>query len=499
MKELIFNTWFQWRVLLLAILSIAMLSCSHDSEELPPLTYSSIPIRWNIKAVNGMQNTRALIEDNSDLQTACTGTDAESIAIWGNFTYQGTNYSVFSNTPLSYWEKEGGNPLSYWNYTGDDQYWMSKESQIPYKFRACYPRKALGSNASATNANSVKITYDTEALQEDLLVAYKEINTATWNLTQAVPLDMMHALATLKFVFQIDGGSSTDVLKSFSLDNTLKTQAKLIYDHAENAIDNDDWENRIGSSNYAWANSGISFSASSQAVVYTTPTGTVTNTGNKYCNNGGHLFIIPQECTTAPTFSFVSEKMTKEGISLGTTEFLPGYRYTYYIKVTGGEKVTLECVAQPWDLVETTNEFSTVVSVLEEDRINWTAGSHYDNDSDPNNNEQIVLWDDINNPAEFSFKIANPLGGTWHAVLRTISGATDAFELRDTKGNIKMDGAVGKEVTLRVCAKRENTTTVSNVAELMFVVRSSGHILPVDMITVLGEGKNYKIVQNINK
>ena len=62
-----------------------------------------------------------------------------------------------------------------------------------------------------------------------------------------------------------------------------------------------------------------------------------------------------------------------------------------------------------------------------------------------------------------------------------------------------MDGAVGEEVTLRVYAKRENKTTVSNVAELMFVVRSSGLILPVDKITVLGEGQNYKIVQNNNK
>jgi len=207
---------------------------------------------------------------------------------------------------------------------------------------------------------------------------------------------------------------------------------------------------------------------------------------------------IPQTYNGGTKMSFTIDGEDFE-VELPKKDFLPGTKYTYLIKVTDGEEVTLECVAQPWDLVETTNEFSTVVSVLEEDRINWTAGSHYDNDADPNNNEQIVLWDDINNPAEFSFKIAHPLGGTWHAVLRTISGATDAFELRDTEGNIKMDGAVGEEVTLRVCAKRENTTTVSNVAELMFVVRSSGHILPVDMITILGEGQNYKIVQNINK
>lgn len=162
---------------------------------------------------------------------------------------------------------------------------------------------------------------------------------------------------------------------------------------------------------------------------------------------------------------------------------------------------TMELVAevQPWDLVETTNEFSSVVTVLDADRIRWTKDSHNDSDSDPNNNAQIILWDDRSKPAEFTFKISRPLGSTWHAIFRTISGATDAFELRDLDGNLKMDGAVGEEVTLRVFAKRDNTTSVSNVAELMFVVRSNGHILPVDIITRLGEGKNYEIVQNINK
>ena len=186
-------------------------------------------------------------------------------------------------------------------------------------------------------------------------------------------------------------------------------------------------------------------------------------------------------------------------MELPAQNFLPGFRYTYLIKVIGGEPVSLECVAQPWDLVETTNEFSTVVSVLDEDRIDWTKGSHNDSDENPNNNAQIVLWDDINRPAEFTFKISHPLGGTWHAILRTVSGATDAFELRDMDGKIKTDGAVGENVTLRVCAKRVNTTTVSNIAELMFVVRSNGLILPVAIMTVLGENQNYMIIQNINK
>jgi hypothetical protein len=203
--------------------------------------------------------------------------------------------------------------------------------------------------------------------------------------------------------------------------------------------------------------------------------------------NGDETKIISNPPVTIP---LCTSSIAKWGINKYV-------KYVLLLETSGFMELVAE--VQPWDLVETTNEFSTVVSVLESDRISWTQGSHNDNDNNPNNKSQIILWDDRSKPAEFSFKISHPLGSTWHAIFRTISGATDAFELRDLDGNIKTDGAVGEEVTLRVFAKRDNTTSVSNVAELMFVVRSNGHILPVDIITRLGEGKNYEIVQNINK
>ena len=370
-----------------------------------------------------------------------------------------------------------------------------------YYFNAYYPKEG-GMTDMKQSITSINGRYNTTITQNELMVCSQIVDTSADNFTAApVPLIMKHALAALRFQFQ-SNSRYPKYVQSFALNNVesvgLSTSGVIKYSSGD--INIADWttSNSIAGEIYAWQHpeAGFPFTKTNKATAYLAAEDT--KVGNLFTENDGYVLIIPQKYSGGTKINFAIDDKDFE-VDLPQKDFLPGYRYTYLINITGGEKVTLECVAQPWDLVETTNEFSTVVSVLEEDRINWTAGSHYDNDADPNNDAQIVLWDDINNPAEFSFKIAHPLGGTWHAVLRTISGATDAFELRDTEGNIKMDGAVGEEVTLRVCAKRENTTTVSNVAELMFVVRSSGHILPVDMITVLGEGQNYKIVQNINK
>ena len=58
---------------------------------------------------------------------------------------------------------------------------------------------------------------------------------------------------------------------------------------------------------------------------------------------------------------------------------------------------------------------------------------------------------------------------------------------------------MGEDVTLRVHATKDNLTSVSNEAELMFVVHANGMILPVDILTPLSGDRNYVIVQNINK
>ena len=481
-------------------------ACNSRKDELGYLLERQI--LWSVKQSEALEESRLLVSDDDDLRNVCTPTlGGQAIGIWsarksnddidGKITEHVLGHPT-GDVGLIYDDKTAWENHEGWTYGIEAVYWKMNAT---YYFNAYFPKEG-GMTDMKQSTTSINGKYNTTTTQNDLMLCRQTVDTSADDFTAApVPLIMKHALAALRFQFQSDSRFPKYV-QSFALNNIeiggLVTSGRITYSTGGINISNWTTNNPILGNIYAWQHpeEGFPFTKTDKATAYQVAEDT--KVGNLYTANDGYVLIIPQKYSGGTKMNFTIDGKGFE-VDLPQKDFLPGYRYTYLLKITGGEKVTLECVAQPWDLVETTNEFSTVVSVLEEDRINWTTGSHYDNDEDPNNNEQIVLWDDINNPAEFSFKIAHPLGGTWHAVLRTISGATDAFELRDTEGNIKMDGAVGEKVTLRVCAKRENTTTVSNVAELMFVVRSSGHILPVDMITVLGEGQNYKIVQNINK
>ena len=470
-------------------LIIGMSACGQSEET--PAAASDMPIRWEVTSVEGMQNTRTLIgrdQDEKSLEAACAN---EAIAVWGNFDFKDTdadeNASVFSNIPLTY-----NNNL--WGYTGGERYWANNAT---YKFRACYPKNALGNQVTATDASSLTIAYDTETLQEDLLVGYQEVD-ADENEGEAVSLQMNHALAAIRFQFQVLG-DVTMKLQSFTLSNEtegsgLSTSGTLTYATEEVEIGHWATDDPISGDFYAWEypvsgdDDGSPF-GQTKATAYQPDENTL------YTDNKGYVLIIPQAYDGKTNLKMVIDDEEHE-VALPATTFLPGNRYTYLIQVKGGEPVLLKCVVDPWELMETTNEFMSTVVVEDSGKITWTPNTYTSNSEDPS---QIILKDDINSPAEFTFKISRPRGGTWHAIIRTITGNTDAFELLDTEGNVKTEGAVGEVVTLRVKAKRDNTTSVSNTAELTFVVRNGGLVLPVDIITTLPTGQNYTIVQNFNK
>lgn len=163
-----------------------------------------------------------------------------------------------------------------------------------------------------------------------------------------------------------------------------------------------------------------------------------------------------------------------------------GKAVMYNLEVDTGEELSLTAAVQPWKLEEFTNEFANTVTVNAEGKIIWTPGTCTVID------ENVVLDNNISNPAEFTFTIAGPLGGTWQAIFVTQEGNPTAFTLSQSEGE------VGKPCTVSVSANQVNNTKTANVAELLFVVRCAGAILPVDNLTTLPGGHNYKIVQNIS-
>lgn len=160
--------------------------------------------------------------------------------------------------------------------------------------------------------------------------------------------------------------------------------------------------------------------------------------------------------------------------------------YAYFEK--SGLEVTV--IVSPWKLNEVTHQFANTVAIADGGQIKWTVGTY----REQTGNQEIIMHPDINIHPEFTFNLGSPKGATWHAMFRTKEGDNTAFSLRDADGNEQSQGIIdGKPVTLKVHA-REASPGQTNSAELVFVVRCNGEILPVDVLTPSDQG-NYIIVQ----
>ena len=173
--------------------------------------------------------------------------------------------------------------------------------------------------------------------------------------------------------------------------------------------------------------------------------------------------------------------------------FAPNTQYN--INISLGVELSLTVSVQDWEGVTIRNNFADNVTVDRGDEIEWIAG-------DPQITDNQVVLDPLkNNSATFKFRIAGPMGGTWHAMLVTQQGNPNAFTLSKTQGEVGRKDENGNKVYDEITITAGANASIANVAELRFVVRSGGKILPVDNLTNFGEdnplnGTNYLFVQN---
>lgn len=162
--------------------------------------------------------------------------------------------------------------------------------------------------------------------------------------------------------------------------------------------------------------------------------------------------------------------------------------YAYFKKSGMGLTVTV----QDWDRNDINHEFANTVAVAKEGKIRWTDGTYNQIMAE----KYVIMYPNINIHPTFTFNIQSPKGATWYAVLRTLEGDPMAFTLCDLNGNVMEQGIVDNNpITLCVHAREPNPAQ-NNVAELLFVVRCNGQIIPVTVLTDF-DG-NYVIVQNKN-
>lgn len=313
-----------------------------------------------------------------------------------------------------------------------------------------------------------------------------------------VPVNFRHALTQVKFQVKLSDSSGNKSLniKSLHLKNIRHTgSADFAYD--EN-IENKLWTvtkefplNSVYDANYL-GDYGVD----------ATDMNTITT---EYKEFDEVLYLMPQTLYLASESAFpqlleVTYAISTNGeedeevsatvpLNIGSIQqWTVNKSVLYSLVISPGNPLILTIEVQPWELDTFENEFSDIVTVNSDGKIVWSEGTYSEIVDD-----KVILLDDISTPAEFTFNIAGPKGGTWQAFFITKTGSSDAFTLSQN------EGPVGTPCTVKVSAKTVNTSSVANQGELRFAVLKGSNILPVDALTTLSEERNYTIVQNINK
>lgn len=329
--------------------------------------------------------------------------------------------------------------------------------------------------------------------------------------TGSVPITFRHALTQVKFQARLSNGTPSNVSLKI---NSLYIRNVRVYGNAKfthngksdySAVVPADDANKWNTEGMKWTTQEFHLGSSHNALYlddYEVNCESMSGIGTNFKEFNDCFYLMPQQLYADSESQFLQQLQVTYTITSGGVEGAPitksvplknvgsitqwtvNQSVLYSLVVQTGESLTLTAAVQPWKMEEFTNEFDEIVTVNEDGKIVWTPGTCTVID------EYVVLDNDISKPAEFTFTIAGPLGGTWQAIFVTQSGNSTAFSLSQSEGE------VGKPCTVKVSANQVNNTSTANVAELRFVVRCAGAILPVDEITKL-DGLNYKIVQNI--
>lgn len=324
-----------------------MAACSGDEKmdsPSPQPEVTSYPISCSVRQVNSMQGTRALIETDAALQAACAGTTNDAIAIWGTYTLDGSNTptTVFTDKALVYDASVGTNDETNqisWNYA-DEQYWVKDAA---YTFRACYPQGVL----SGTSAG-ISGTYNTLTTQKDLMVTSVQVNTATYDMSQPVPLEMNHALAAVKFVVKSEDGSNM-TLESLRL-SELYTQGEFAYGPTVIPT-NSDWAQLANTSSYGWEGTLV-FGPETDVKNYTLPT-----TLGTYAEDG-FVLVVPQTCNPQLTVVTKEKAYTPVALHTGGVTYQAGKRYTYTVTVSPAEQPRVTLRIKPWNELDSSYDIT---------------------------------------------------------------------------------------------------------------------------------------------
>ena len=205
---------------------------------------------------------------------------------------------------------------------------------------------------------------NTSTLQEDILVAAIQIDTRSTNLSEAVPLDMKHIFASIKFkVKAVDGfvPATGEGVTSCWLQN--KTNATNLFSpsgylvHSGNASPDITWHPYESSAApmYKWKHQGVSFDK--ENTLYTSNNELE---GEQYTHNNGWLFVVPQtvkEGTLQFCYTLKNSGEQVFPVNIPAITYEEGKQYTYMLEVRGSE-VGVKLTIAPWNYLESSHDIT---------------------------------------------------------------------------------------------------------------------------------------------
>ena len=329
---------------LLAALWI-LVDCTQGADLLPEST--TYPIRWSVDLEQG-QDARALV-DAGLLQTICTQTGDgtnESLGVWGQHTYKGRTVQDFQDTPLNF-------ASTGWSYSGDTRYWVL---EAVYDFRAYYPQQLMSELMTEKNATCFRGRVNTQEVQKDILVTARQVDTRTANLNDAVPLNMQHVFAAIRFKVKAingftpaegDGITSCWLQNATGATNLFSPSGTL--EHIGNEAPEINWTKDASTTApmYRWEHEGLRYDT--ETMFYSSNGNGV---GNVYTQNDGWLLVVPQEVKSETlSFCFTRKNAGDKvfSVKIPAVTYERGKRYNYLLEVNGAN-AELSLSIQPWNM-----------------------------------------------------------------------------------------------------------------------------------------------------
>ena len=407
---------------------------------------------------------------------------------------------------------------SSWNtmaadHTSPKTYYWPMEDNYNVHFAAYAPHSADPTSGDmkvtlpATRNAGYKFSGKVDGETNHMFADEQYINVSNYETFEgaSVPINLHHTLTQVKFDARLaDAAEQGTTMTVTSLKvKDIRHQGEVSF----TTTDGTTWNN---ATNDLWTLTGNA-GAVDYLREYTVASTNVSGIAATNTAVGTPLDLMPQtleQKNSEGSYQYleVKYKIVKNGVeSREITDIAPlriesiienwkiNQSVTYSLEMVSADvPATLKVNVQPWVLEESEREYDKTVSLDDEekDRIIWVNGTY----SPTSVNEKIVLLDDISQGAQFTFKLGSPKGGTWQAYFISKEGAPNAFTISPS------EGAVGEMATVTITAKQQNTSNTNNQAELCFVVRNAGTLIPVKVLTKqLPGNKNYIIIQNMNK